>query len=512
MKIDLKKPPNRRHAATILMLGAYLNQAILVVQGLVFMPLYLHLIGERVYGLWLATGSILAWLGFMDMGIGNLIVQRVSSAYGKRDFDAAAKYFVNGFAVVAVLTVLFCTAIFMLSFPVPVWLKASGPEIPLLRTCFQIGGLAAAAELMNNSLRNFAQALQQPFFTMLVMILCRITGLAAVGVLLFHGYRLWALPIGLLVYALPALFMNIYYCFYLIRELGGTWDLNKNMIRDFCRLGPITLVSKMGNSLASNIEPTIIAAISRPELVTAYVISKRAADMIVLFIHFISSAIFPSFVHLYAEGDKEKSRRIFSNTLSFCFSVSLIGFGIFLASNRSFVSLWVGAEQFLGNEVTLFIAMGSLMVVVNLFFVRFLFGMGDIVYSSVGSLSEAFFRVILMAFLLYWFGFEGFIFGIIVSGALFCLVYMRRVRTKIPMMFNQSREWIRNIILFMVIFGIAFCAARYLSVPDTWLNFAVYFFAMAGLFLVINLFFNMDFRSMVLNLIDKNAFLKERKK
>ena len=500
MTDDFKKTPSRRRATTILMLGAYLNQAILVIQGLVFMPLYLHFIGDRVYGLWLATGGILAWLGFMDMGIGNLIVQRVSKAYGKRDFEAAANYFINGFVVVAILTVLFCIAIFVLSFPIPVWLKANGSEVPLLRTCFQIGGLAAAAELLNNSLRSFAQALHRPFFPMAVMILCRIAGLAAIAVMLFRGYRLWALPIGLLINALPALLMNTYYGFHLIRALGSDWKLNQNMIRDFCKLGPITLAGKIGISLAANIEPTIIALISKPELVTAYVITKRAADMIVLFIHIINSAIFPSFVHLYAEGDEEKSRQVSATTLSFCFSASLIGFGTYLAGNRAFVSLWVGAKQFLGNDVTLLIALGSLMVVVNLFFVRFLFGMGDIVYSSVAALAEAFCRVTLMAVLLYCFGFKGFVSGMIVSVALFSLVYIKRFKAKVPLMFKQNREWIRNTILLTVIFSIAYCAARCLPVLDTWLSFGIYLFTVAGLFLLVNLSFNPDFRSTVANL------------
>ena len=131
--------------------------------------------------------------------------------------------------------------------------------------------------------------------------------------------------------------------------------------------------------------------------------------------------------------------------------------------------------------------------------------MGDIVYSSLAALVEALCRVTLMAVFLYYFGFKGFISAMILSGALFCLVYIRRFKTKAPLMFKQNKKWVLNTINLAVIFSIAYCAARYLYFLDTWLRFGIYLVVVAGLFLLAGLSFNPDFRSTVINLPLKSS-------
>ena len=45
-------------------------------------PLYLKYISAETYGVWLATGNVLFWLGVLDPGFSQVIVQRISLYYG----------------------------------------------------------------------------------------------------------------------------------------------------------------------------------------------------------------------------------------------------------------------------------------------------------------------------------------------------------------------------------------------------------------------------------------------
>ncbi len=74
--------PSRRKTIKILTIGNYSVMIIDIIQGLAFVPLYLNYIGERLYGLWLGTGGILAILAFLDMGMASLTIQRISREYG----------------------------------------------------------------------------------------------------------------------------------------------------------------------------------------------------------------------------------------------------------------------------------------------------------------------------------------------------------------------------------------------------------------------------------------------
>lgn len=509
MNFQLKKTPSRHRAVTILMAGSYVNQAVIIIQGFLLMPLYLHFIGVRIYGLWLATGGILAWLGFMDMGLGGLLIQRVSSAYGQRNFKRAMEYFVNGLVVFVCLVLLFCISIFALSYLIPDLLGAAGPEVPLLRICFQLAGFAAAIELLNNCLRSFSQALQRPLFTIVCMIVFRILGLAAIILLLFHNYKLWAVPIGLLINAIPVFFLNIYYSVLLTRKLGGAWKLNKTIIREFYQLGPVMLAGRMGNSLVTNVEPTIIAIISSPELAPAFVITKRAADMIVILVQVINGAIFPSFAHLYAEGDIEKSRRVLLRILLLCFGTSLIGFCTYLATNREFVHLWVGSEQFLGNEVTLLLALGSLMIVMNLFLSRFIIGVGDFIFPSLMILTEAVIRVCLMVIFLFLIDMPGLPLGMLISCIIFGLIYYKRLDKKFPLLFKLSWGWLRSSLLFIGIFSTGYVVALNAPVLKTWLSFGVYVCLVVSVLLFVSLLLIPALRSSV-SLIPTRFLFKQK--
>ena len=496
MTSELKKKPSRRRAVAIQMVGGYVNKGIVIIQGLLLIPLYLHFIGDRMYGLWLASGGVLAWLGFMDIGIGGLLIQRVSSAYGMRDYEQAGNYFVNGLAVYAVLDLLFCLLVMVLSFFIPEWFGAKGEEASILRACFQLAGIAAGAQFLNECLRGFAQALQRPLFPIVCMISFRILGLAAIVLLLYQDYRLWAIPIGLLINAIPVLVLNIYYSMRLTQGLGGVWKINKTMIRDFYRLSPALFAGRIGNSMVKNIEPALIAIIFRPELVPAFVITRRAADMVEQLLQVINASTFPSFAHLYAEGDIKKSQRAVSMIMTLCFGAGLIGFGTYVAANQAFVHLWVGSEHFLGQGVSLLMALGLLMMVIKQFLSRFIIGMGDIAYPSLLILAEAGIRVILMASLLLGFGLAGLPVGMLISCSVFGLIYYKRLEVKLSLSFFRGWNWLRPSLLVLAVFSIGFFAAQQVSILETWIRFGVYLIFVAGALSMFNLLLNPSLRSL----------------
>jgi hypothetical protein len=88
--------PSRKKSIKILTIGNYSVMVIDILQGLAFVPMYLNYIGERLYGLWLGTGGILAVLAFMDMGIATLTIQRVSREYGVKNYIGVSRYFFSG--------------------------------------------------------------------------------------------------------------------------------------------------------------------------------------------------------------------------------------------------------------------------------------------------------------------------------------------------------------------------------------------------------------------------------
>ena len=336
MTINTGDVPHRKRAAMLQAVGGYANTGITVIQGLVLIPLYLHYIGAHIYGLWLASGGILTWLGFVDMGISGMFVQRIARAYGQRDIPGVGAYFTNGMLIAACMSIIFMGLGLALSLWLPKLLHIA-EQANLLQQCFQLAVLATGLNIVNECLRAFAQALLRPVFAIMSLMACRLLGLAAIVVLLLHDAGLWSIPLGAAVTAGSVFVLNSINAARLFRSLGVKAAMNMEVLREYIRISPALFASRIGNAMVQQIEPLMITIVLRPEVATAYVITKRAADIISQLLHVIIASSFPSFTHLVGEGDVTKITQVMRYIVTLIFSLGLVGFGTYVAMNQSFV-------------------------------------------------------------------------------------------------------------------------------------------------------------------------------
>ncbi len=479
------------------MIGGYANKAIVIVQGLLLIPFYLHFIGVRMYGLWLASGGILAWLSFMDIGLGAALIQRVSSAYGEKEYSKAGSYFLNGMLVYSLLGFFFLLAAVGASCVLPRLFNAAPNEAQPLQYCFLLAAVASVANILSEGLRGFAQALLRPLVPHLSLALCRLLGLGGILIFLFEGYGLWSIPLGLLLNALPLFALNLFYSFHLFRRLGGKCIIERKILKDYYTLSPSLFAGRFGHAVVARIEPTLIAATLSPQLATAFVITRRVADIIEMLLQVIFASLFPSFAHIYAQ-DREKAVPILRKMVSFYFSAGLVGFGAYVAGNHAFVNLWVGAANFSGQDITIAVAMGLLMMVAQSFFSGMLIGMGDIVRPSWLILAEAVLRFILMAMCLRGFGLLGLPIAMFVSCGLFSVIFYLRMSRQVKLGMFRSRGWFKPLsLLFM-----GFAASVWLGVNtyniESWALFVPYMAVVIAVLCSFAWTINPDIASLVL--------------
>ena len=93
------KVPSRKIATLVQLIGGHINTALVVVQGLILIPMYVNYIGLHIYGLWLASGGVINMLGMINFGIGSMMIQRIASSYSLKDFEGISRYFANALIV-----------------------------------------------------------------------------------------------------------------------------------------------------------------------------------------------------------------------------------------------------------------------------------------------------------------------------------------------------------------------------------------------------------------------------
>jgi len=406
--VDKEKSPNRSSAAMISLLGGYVILVITVVQGLVLMPLYLNYIGAGLYGAWLASGGILGWLSMLDMGLASFMIQRMAVAYRRKEHSLVSAYFFTGLFLLSMLMIIFVVVAGILSLFVPSWMGLSQQESATLAGCFVLAAVATSLSILNSGISGLSEALQLQLFTTVVTVIAALCGLGVTLYELLSGRGLWAIPFGLLARIIPITLANTGYSIYLLKnDIKAPLRITREQLRDIASNSPALMFASVGNAIVGQSEPAMIALLANTELVTVYVLTRRAADIVKMLLDRIGGAVYPGFSHLCGVNDKESALRTLSKILQLYSAMASLLFGSYLALNHSFVNMWVGREQYGGNTLTILIAF-SLFISIRNGLVGYLYrATGEIAKGSVLITVESIVRLGLMVVLLRQFGLIG---------------------------------------------------------------------------------------------------------
>jgi len=453
--------------------GGYVNTGIVIVQGLLLIPLYLHYIGAHMYGLWLASGGMLGVLGLVNFGISSMLIQRVARAYGQQDFTKAGAYFINGAAVYLGICALYALAGWVASMWLPQILKVANANAELLRNCFQLAVVAMTIGIFNECMRGFSMALLRPVVPMVGMTIGRILGIGVTAWMLFDDFGLWAIPAGTLITEGTIFIVNLMNAMSLFRRLAARMVLNRSIIKEYVRTSPALLMARVGGTASQEAEPLLITLFLSPEVTTAYMLTRKAADIVFLMLSVIVGSTMGSFSHLAGGGDREKIGRIVKQLLILSFSAGAVGFATFVGANHAFVSLWVGNSFVLGQEIILFIGLGFFARTFRGLLGQMLYGLGDFVQTSMVILLEGSARIVLAAGLLSTIGVIGVPLAFALSCSIAIVVLGFRLKSQLTMRFYFSAI-ARFLLSGAVLFVICVSLTQMETGIDSWVGFTLY--------------------------------------
>jgi O-antigen/teichoic acid export membrane protein len=402
------------------------------------------------------------------MGLGSLMIQRISRAFGQKDVRGVNLYFFNGLLLQLIFMSLLLGGAAITASWVPVWFQANINEAGPLKGCFLLAAVAMAFSILNNGAASLSQSLQRPLFMTVATATCTLAGLLATIALLFWGWGLWAIPSGLMVRNVFLFSANLLYSLWLVSRSGVQMRYDKAIMSDLIRLSPALFASKFGSGLVGSIEPTLITIVFQPELAAAFAITKRVVDMIKMVLDRFAGAVFSGFSHLYAQGEIRKAADVACQVLMLLFGAGLAFMGAYVVGNASFVGLWVGASHFAGQNVTNFISIAVFIAVVNNLLSYLLGAMGDIVKPALLIFAEAVLRIVLMVSLLPFLGVVGLPMGMIVSSLSIAFIFYKRFGQRLGTTIYRQVKPIRFICCFLIIGGSAVLLPHFVVCSHWW--------------------------------------------
>lgn len=417
--MDQANTPSRKLAAGIQMASGMAISTIAIIQGLILVPLYLKYIGAQVYGLWLASGGILGMMWIVNFGISNLVGQRVASQYGAKSLDGVFLYFFNGLIIYILISILYIILGGIVELLLPDLLKLDSTNSAVIIRSFQIALVAAVFTIINECLRVLSQSLMRPLIPMLGIILGRVCGILLSIWLLIENFGLIALPLATLFSEVMIFIINIAHTIHLIKKLKipTSAKFSKIHFLEYMKLGPPLTLAKLGSTFSQESEPVFITAILGPETNAAYMICKRAADIVSQILSIICGSIHSPFSHLFAV-DPNKAYKVAEKVIVVVFTLGSVGYSTYIALNDYFIHLWVGKQYWLHQSIIILIGIGLFQRSVRDILWHILNGMGGFLFSSHVILVDGLIRIGLMYFLIKQCGLIGAPIALIVSSSI----------------------------------------------------------------------------------------------
>ncbi len=83
--------------------------------GLVSVPLTLHYVNPEQYGIWLTLSSLVSWLGYFDIGLGNGLRNKFAEAKAKGDDHLARVYVSTTYAILTIIILVVMVLFFCIN-------------------------------------------------------------------------------------------------------------------------------------------------------------------------------------------------------------------------------------------------------------------------------------------------------------------------------------------------------------------------------------------------------------
>lgn len=355
---------NRRIVTGIL--GGALGRSISLLAPFIVMPIILHILGVYLFGVWMTVLSFTTMALFMDFGIGNGLLTKLSYANGLNNHSEMRAYIISAYISLSAIAFILITILLSLFFITKFQFLSSGLEstealyIVLASVIIFILGIPISV------IQRIMYAKQQVLKFNLWQILGAFFSLSFCYIAVFLKLSSWLI---ILAYSAPPLIILIVATILFFNENKEiTPKLNyfsKEKSLDLLRIGSKFLVLSILTSIALNIDNVIISFKLGSEAVTDFVIPAKIASL-------LSIVVTTLFLPLWAANGEAIAKRDYEWVLKTTKKMMFLGaLVVFLCSiplilfNKEIINLWMGREFRNQQEILFFLCLLSLCMAIT---------------------------------------------------------------------------------------------------------------------------------------------------
>jgi O-antigen/teichoic acid export membrane protein len=336
---------------------SYVHVGISVVAGLWLVPFTLERIGARSYGLWLASGELLAYAGLAELGMLVTLPWLIAQADGQQDRVRMRQLVSTGAAAAALSGAIYAGLALLLWTLLPRIVKLADAEHASVQGPLLIVALAGCLAHPLRVFNAVLSGLQDVRFTGIVSLVNWLIGFVLAVSLLVMGFELYALAIAAAVPPLITGLAGAVRLAAIAPDLLRDWP--RPTIVEIRRLfveGLGTWIGGWGWRLVAASDSLVLAALGQPAHVAALACTSKLAQAMVQLSWIPCDNGLIGLAQLSAEGHLRRLRDALVVMVRVYLTLAGAVACVIVAVNPAFVREWVGPDMFAGPITNTLIA------------------------------------------------------------------------------------------------------------------------------------------------------------
>lgn len=324
-------------------------RGISMILTLISAPIMLHHVDRADYGVLLTLTSIVGWVGYMDIGLGNGLRNKLPEFIANNDFNSAKKIVSSCYATLAIYVALIIT-VFLIISPFVDWLEVlNSPtsDAKEIRELTNVVFIAFCIQFLLGLLNSILFAYQMPAFQSLFTFAGQALALIALIIQVFVFNITSVLQIGAVNSIIPplVLFCGSIRLFYTrlskiapslmyvdLKSVSGILSLGVK----FFVLQVITIVLFQANSI-------IIARVVNPEAVVEYNLAFKYVSLLTMIFTIVITPVWSATTDAYIRNDFTWIKKTISFSQKVCIISIIIGI-LMLFVSKYVYGIWLGKD------------------------------------------------------------------------------------------------------------------------------------------------------------------------
>lgn len=389
-------------------------------------PLMIHYLGHAEYGVWSTLLSVMTWVTFFDLGLGNGLRNKLAESLAKNQAAEGQRYISSAYSLIGLISLALLLVLVTVAFLLP-WQSIFNTRLlstNILNWTVLTTGFFIIFNFWLSLINAVLNAVQKTSTVVFGQFVCSLVSLVLVYILTkVTDSSLLYLAV---VYGISLIGTNILLTLWFFKRklnLAPGVSLDRKHVRPLLSLGLRFFVIQAAVLIIFTTDKILITQLFGPEYVTQYDVVFKLFSIITMLHSLVTAPLWSSYTDAYHRGDMNWIRSMLRKQMAL-FILVLISVGTMLIIAKPVIEFWIGKDLVVSMPLVSSLALFVLVSVWNNIYAYLLNGIGKIQFQMYTSVLAMLINIPLAIYLTRHMGFgtNGVVLATTVSLSIFAIV------------------------------------------------------------------------------------------